>query len=238
MWRAARVTTLRGSLASLERQNERIEADGLERILDEEDLESRIEHKLLVPLPASAALAVNPNLSETHRYCRPWTARFLADLARAHFFYARVLRSDGNYDGAAAELQKVLAQYPKDRVVRDDLGRVYFLERKYQDAIAQLNEAIAIDPEDLQANYNLMLCYRGLGDNERAAGYGKRYLRFKADESSQALTGQYRRTHPEDNNERQGVHEHVSVPLAAPPKSPARKLAASHPSTIPNGGAR
>jgi hypothetical protein len=79
-----RVTTLRGSLASLERQNERIEADGLERILDEEDLESRIEHKLLVPLPASAALAVNPNLSETHRYCRPWTARFLADLARAH----------------------------------------------------------------------------------------------------------------------------------------------------------
>ena len=79
-----RVTTLRGSLASLERQNMRVEADGLERILDEGDLGSRIEHKLLVPLPASAALAVNPNLSETHRYCRPWTARFLADLARAH----------------------------------------------------------------------------------------------------------------------------------------------------------
>jgi hypothetical protein len=79
-----RVTTLRGSLASLERQNERVEADGLERILDEGDLESRIEHRLLVPLPVSAALAVNPNLSETHRYCRPWTARFLADLARAH----------------------------------------------------------------------------------------------------------------------------------------------------------
>jgi len=79
-----RVTTLRGSLASLERQNVRVEADGLERILDEGDLVSRIKHKLLVPLPASAALAVNPNLSETHRYCRPWTARFLADLARAH----------------------------------------------------------------------------------------------------------------------------------------------------------
>jgi len=79
-----RVTTLRGSLASLERQNVRVEADGLERILDERDLVSRIEHKLLVPLPTSAALAVNPNLSETHRYCRPWTAHFLADLARAH----------------------------------------------------------------------------------------------------------------------------------------------------------
>ena len=75
---------LRGSLASLERQNDRVEADGLERILDEADLNSRIEHRLLVPLPASSALMVNPNLEENHRYCRTWTARFLADLARAH----------------------------------------------------------------------------------------------------------------------------------------------------------
>jgi hypothetical protein len=75
---------LRGSLASLERQNERVEADNLERILDEADLASRIEHKLLVPLPASAALTVNGNLEENHRYCRPWTAQFLADVARAH----------------------------------------------------------------------------------------------------------------------------------------------------------
>ncbi len=78
------VSPLRGSLASLTRQNTRLDADGLERIEDEADLTSRIEHKLLVPLPASAALTVNPNLSDHHRYCRAWTARFLADLARAH----------------------------------------------------------------------------------------------------------------------------------------------------------
>jgi hypothetical protein len=75
---------LRGSLASLERQNTRLDAEGLQRIEDEDDLSSRIAHKLLVPLPASAALAVNPGLPLLHRYCRPWTARFLADLARAH----------------------------------------------------------------------------------------------------------------------------------------------------------
>lgn len=137
------------------------------------------------------------------------------DLARAHFFYARVLRSDGDYDGALQHLQKVLAQYPKDRVVRNEAGRVLFLERKYSDAIAQLSEAIAIDPEDLQANYNLMLCYRGMKDNARASDYEKRYMRFKADESSQALTGNYRRTHPEDNNERQSIHEHTSIALPA-----------------------
>ena len=75
---------LRGSFESLARQNERAEADGLERILDEQDLSSRIEQRLLVPVPASSALAVNTNLPEPHRYCRPWTANFLSDLSHAH----------------------------------------------------------------------------------------------------------------------------------------------------------
>ena len=57
-----------------------------------------------------------------------------------------------------------------------------------------------------------MLCYTGLGDETRANEHKERYLRFKADESSQALTGAYRQSHPEDNNERQSIHEHVSVP--------------------------
>ena len=143
------------------------------------------------------------------------------DLARTHYFYARVLRSDGDYDGAAQHLQIVLKQYPKDRVARNDPGRVLFLSRKYPEAVTQLQEAIAVDPEDLQANYNLMLCYKGMGDAAKAAEYEKLYLRFKADESAQTITGPYRRLHPEDNNERQLIHEHDSAPL-----SPAKKPSA------------
>jgi hypothetical protein len=75
---------LRGSLESLERQNQRLADEGLERIEDEDDLAARIANRLLVPLPASQALTVNPSLTPNHRYCRPWTARFLADLAREH----------------------------------------------------------------------------------------------------------------------------------------------------------
>ena len=75
---------MRGSLALLERQDARLQADGLERIEDENDLAARIAHHLLVPLPASAALTVNPELPTDHRYCRPWTARFVADIARLH----------------------------------------------------------------------------------------------------------------------------------------------------------
>jgi hypothetical protein len=75
---------LLGSHESLERQNERLDAEGLERIEDESDLVDRIAHKLLVPIPASSALTVNGELAATHRYCRPWTALFLTDLSRAH----------------------------------------------------------------------------------------------------------------------------------------------------------
>ena len=75
---------MRGSLESLERQDARLEAEGLERIEDETDLEDRIAHHDLVPVPVSNALTVNPELPATHRYCRPWTARFLDDLAQQH----------------------------------------------------------------------------------------------------------------------------------------------------------
>ncbi len=138
-----------------------------------------------------------------------------SNLARANYFYARVLRADGNYEGAAARLRIVLGQYPRDRVALNDLGRILFLQRKYNDAVKMLQSVLAIDPEDLQAHYNLMLCYSGLGNEKLANEHEERYLRFKADESSQAITGPYRQLHPEDNNERQAIHEHVSVPLVA-----------------------
>jgi Family of unknown function (DUF5715) len=75
---------LRGSLESLVRQNEKTDADQLERIENDDDLHNRIAQGVLVPVPASNGLVVNPNLPEDRRYCRPWTARFLSDLAQAH----------------------------------------------------------------------------------------------------------------------------------------------------------
>ncbi len=148
------------------------------------------------------------------------------NLARANYFYARVLRADGNYDGAGTRLRLVLAQYPRDRVALNDLGRILFLQRKYPEAVNTLQRVLAIDPEDLEAHYNLMLCYNGLGNEKLAKEHEERYLRFKADEAAQAITGPYRRMHPEDNNERQAIHEHVSVPLPALNSKPTKAVAA------------
>jgi tetratricopeptide (TPR) repeat protein len=146
-------------------------------------------------------------------------------LARANFFYARILKDEGSYDGAISRLRDVLSQYPRDRVVRNEVGRILFLQKKYAEAVAEFIQTLSIDPEDLQAHYNLMLCYSGLGDEARANEHKERYLRFKADESSQAITGPYRQAHPEDNNERQPIHEHVSVALNPPTKTGKRAAA-------------
>ena len=154
-------------------------------------------------------------------------------LARTNFFYAKALREDGDYDGAIAHLKTVLEQFPRDRVVHNELGRVLFLEKRYSDAVAEFEKTLSIDPEDLQAHYNLMLCYNGLGNDAKAEEHKARYLRFKADESAQAITGPYRQSHPEDNNERQPIHEHYSVALqnGNPPqkKSKNAKVVATSP---------
>jgi cytochrome c-type biogenesis protein CcmH/NrfG len=163
------------------------------------------------------------------------------ELARANFFYAKVLRADGNYEGAATHLRKVIAQYPRDRVALNDLGRILFLQRKYQDAIRQLQAVLAVDPEDLQAHYNLMLCYNGVGDEKMAREHQVRYLRYKADEASQAITGPYRRLNPEDNNERQAIHEHVSAPIGSQVRRASRgsaKVVAEKRAQAASGGSR
>ncbi len=153
-------------------------------------------------------------------------------LARTNFFYGSLMKSTGDYDQAAAHFRIVLAQYPRDRVALNNLGRVLFLERKYSQAVKVLQQVVAVDPEDLQAHYNLMLCYNGLGDEKMSKEHQARYLRFKADEASQAITGPYRQLNPEDNNERQNIHEHTSVPLPILNNAPAKRLSARA-TTIP-----
>lgn len=75
-----------GSLASLERQNRRDDAEGLTRIEDDAQLNAMRREGDLVPLPVSAQLRVNPELPMNRRYARPWTEQFLVNTARAHYF--------------------------------------------------------------------------------------------------------------------------------------------------------
>ena len=102
----------------------------------------------------------------------------------------------------------------------NQIGRILFLKREYAEAIRALQRVLSVDPEDLQAHYTLMLCYRGIGDAANAAREEKLFRRLKADEAAQEITAKPRMLSPEDNNERQMIHEHESVPLGGAPAKP------------------
>jgi len=138
-------------------------------------------------------------------------------LPRALFFRAMALKALGRYDEALGNLRAVAERYPRDRVVNNQIGRLLFLKREYAQAVEVLEKTLRIDPEDLEAHYNLMLSFRGLRDPERTARHQKLYLRFKADESADAGGGDYRRTHPDDNNMRLPIHEHPNALDRSPP---------------------
>jgi hypothetical protein len=74
---------LRGTHASLVRQNERDRAEGLTRIKDEAQLEALVHEHDLVALPVSGNVQVDPRLAYDRRYTRPWTAEFMRQLGRS-----------------------------------------------------------------------------------------------------------------------------------------------------------
>ena len=136
-------------------------------------------------------------------------------LGRIHYFKGLVEKADGDYDAALRSLNTAAATYPRDRVVLNQIARILFLQRRFDESLQVLDRVQRVDPEDLQMHYTAMLCYRAIGKPDLAAREETLFLRFKADEASQAITQQRRLISPEDNNERQPIHEHDTAPLGS-----------------------
>lgn len=135
------------------------------------------------------------------------------NLAKTHYFMGLALKAQGKYEEGLASFRRAAQRYPRDRVVRNEIGKVLYLLKRFEESVAELKQVLKVDPEDLTAHYTLMLNYRALGKRELAEREHRLYLRFKADETAQTITADVRRTDPHANNERQAIHEHRSVPL-------------------------
>jgi hypothetical protein len=111
---------MKGSHEILVHQNVVADQEGLSRVQDDGDLESMRESRLLVAIPKVQGMRADERLPVDRRYCRPWTAQFLAALARAHYarFHSalqvnsavrtvevqeRLLRTNGNAAPAEGE---------------------------------------------------------------------------------------------------------------------------------------
>jgi tetratricopeptide (TPR) repeat protein len=158
-------------------------------------------------------------------------------LGRVHYFKALVEKADGDYEGALRSLTRAASLYPRDRVVLNQIGRVLFLKRQYKESLSALARVAAVDPEDVQMHYQAMLCYRGLGMRDEANREAQLFQRFKAEESSQSITAKRRLISPEDNNERQNIHDHTSVDLREATNLVSPEAPRSIPKTL-GGGAQ
>jgi hypothetical protein len=76
---------LYGSREILLHQNEMADRDGLDRVRDDADLIDLRRENKLVAIPESDALRVDFQLPLDRRFSRPWTAAFLAVMARDYY---------------------------------------------------------------------------------------------------------------------------------------------------------
>ena len=110
--------------------------------------------------------------------------------------------------GARAPARSPPTQYPRDRVVLNQIGRVQFLQRQFDEAIADVQAGAGGRSRGSAGALQPDARLPGAGDAENAERERALYTRFKADETAQAITGPYRLKSPDDNNERQPIHEH------------------------------
>jgi tetratricopeptide (TPR) repeat protein len=74
----------------------------------------------------------------------------------------------GDLDGAIALLQGLLAKDPRNVNALFYLGLGYAGQKKYREAVDALTQVTEIQPGFPGAHFELGVCYRGLGDLEKA----------------------------------------------------------------------
>src|SRR5450755_4566302 len=131
--------------------------------------------------------------------------------ARALYYMALVERRTGNRAAEVADLESVVAQYPKSSDARRELGKSYYRENRLQEARAQFEALQVIDPDDVAAHYNLALLYGRLGMDEKAAEQSALFADKKADPAAPAYSLDFLREHPEISTESVPWHMHTDM---------------------------
>lgn len=137
------------------------------------------------------------------------------DLARTLYYVGRLEQLRGDAEAALSALRRAAAEYPADRIIRLAIFQILMVEDRPAEVLEEIDAVLAIDPEWALAHYNAMLAHRALGDESSAGRHQALYDRFRVDDGARALSGPYVETHPDDNRERQPIHEHPTAPAEA-----------------------
>lgn len=148
--------------------------------------------------------------------------------ARAFYYLALVERREGHCDQEVEDLQEVVAQYPKSRDARRELGISYYQQHRYMEAREQFEALQAIDPDDLAAHYNLAVLYRRMGLKKQAAEQAALFATKQVDPGAPTYSLDYLRRHPEISIESDPFHVHKEIPSRAGQQANALSLRSSN----------
>lgn len=129
---------------------------------------------------AQRALELDANCSEAHvsmalvRFRADWDfegaeREFLRALeinegyASGHHHYAMLLAMILRLDEAVEQIERARELDPLSLIISTAVGRIYYFARRYEDAIAQGERTIALDPEFANAYFDLSICYAQAG---------------------------------------------------------------------------
>ena len=89
----------------------------------------------------------------------------------AEYFYeiGRLYAAQKNYDRALIDLGRGLEKYPENIKINEEIGRIYFDEKKnYQVAATFFEKLTKLEPDNLRTIYNLGACHFRTGNFDRA----------------------------------------------------------------------
>ena len=148
---------------------------------------------------------------ERYDDAKPHLAKALSLLPgdpRALYYRALVERNAGQVQEAVADLEAVVAKYPRSKDGLRELGFSYYQQHDYPRARDMYEKLQAVDPDDLAAHYQLAILYRRLGDKEKAAIESAKFADQKDDPTASTYALEFLGKHPEVAAESVVWHTH------------------------------
>ena len=127
---------------------------------------------------------------------------------RALYYRALVERNAGQTKEAIADLEAMLAKYPRSRDGLRELGFSYFQQHDYAKSREIYERLQAVDPDDLAAHYQLAILYRRLGEKAKASIESQKFADQKDDPTASEYALTFLRKHPEVASESVVWHTH------------------------------
>lgn len=156
---------------------------------------------------AKKAIALDPTLAEPHASLGLLHSLFDFDFPASVYEFEQAIRLNPNYataqqwfgdstlpalgqfDRANAQMKRAVELDPLSVIINEDVGFIYWLTGRHQDAVAQLRKTIEMDPGSYYAHRDLGHALDSIGDLPGAITEYEKAVHLDDDPSSLALLG-------------------------------------------------